>query len=69
MRAVGCVVVIVAIVVIAYVMGFGQGEKACISDCKRDWCVAPEVDPEEPCDQAKLKLCRDACVGKAPPAK
>ncbi len=65
MRAIGCVVVIVVGIIVAYALGFGQGEKACISDCKREWCTPPDLDPDEPCDQANFAACRDRCMGKA----
>lgn len=64
MRAIGCVVVIVVGIIVAYALGFGQGEKACISDCKREWCKPAELDPDESCDQVKFRACRDLCMGK-----
>ncbi|MEZ4264918.1 MAG: hypothetical protein R3F39_00965 [Myxococcota bacterium] len=65
MRAVGCAVVIIIGVILAYALGFGQGEKACISDCKREWCQPAELDPKETCDRENFSACRDLCTGAA----
>ncbi|MCB9788993.1 MAG: hypothetical protein H6744_20130 [Deltaproteobacteria bacterium] len=67
MRAVGCAVVIIIAIIVAFAMGVGQGKKACLTDCRVKWCAPPELDPDEACNQAELKRCRLACEAESEP--